>query len=420
MAREAGEQHDGLRITEVALQAIGAIAGLVAWVALVGGALESARLTHAGVASPVRVASSLPRAQLIGEGVAALAAPLVLATALGVIAYLLAEHLGIPSRAELLRHREQMPYDAHRRERAQRRWAVLLAGVALGFAFLAWVLPGNVLRLVMIVFFLGAMSLAIAFRLPTKATAGFATFAAALGISGVIVAVAEYSKDTTRLDRVTVDRREGRSPVAGFYLSGSGGDVQVAVKSDRGTGMSALTIPKDEIETVVIGGAVTIKHGTFPDGDRPPVTRLTPPRDPTIIVGPTTTDTNITIYNPPPQGPGDSGEERAPRIVLSHADVEADAGGLFKLQIGREPETVHMVVKVYAYPREAMRHQPIAEVRRTVLAGGTLDLRGRLRGDALRRLHERGRVATRLAISAAGDTGVSSVRARLIVRRAGS
>jgi hypothetical protein len=455
------------------LEVAGAAAALVGWVALVGGAREYARFKVAGVPGPLGVAASLPRDQLIGGGVDALAMPLLAAVTLAALAYLAAEHV-LPSagpetqvrrvetairdarlagmndvadqmQRELARwslravhpllHDAQEEWEREfrgRREARISRISILLAAGASLAVVAAALLSSAAVTFVAVGLFVLAAAGAIALRNRTARGVAIAGFVLTLGFGGIFEATSYATRSNGRLDRVVVDRRGGRAPVAGFFIARSGGNVDVAVLPQRDSAavgdsaLSLITVPADEIESVVIGAPVRVAHGKvlLPKGAPPPqpVTQPAPPRGPTISHPPTqisrkqTTNTTTTPPSTPPVPPTPAERSHTPRVVLSARDVVADRRGVFVFRLGPQHEAVHLTVRVYAY-RRGPHHLLTPVVARQVPAGGRVAIPLRLPRSFRHLLARRGRVATRVAVTVAGPDGVSSTRARLDVRR---
>jgi len=408
------------------LEVVGAVAGMTGWVALMGGAHEYARFDSAGVPNPVRVASELSRAQLLGQGLQALALPLAIGIALAAIAY-----LWMPRRQELV-ERDLGRRDDHaeyRRElRAFRRRQAtflsmllsLLAAVTAGVAALA---DAPEFTLVFLATFLAFVAVAIVAHAGTPASGAIAAFITAVGVGGIIVTAIQVVDPETRLDRVVVDRTDQRPTVSGFFLGRGGGDVHVAVLPDEENAragdapLSVLTIPKDQVESIVIGAPVELAGGKVKGGrvgDPPLITQVSSPRSTTIVIAPTD--------GKPPEVPPDSPDSPAPetrpaQIVPARLRVQADRDGSFEVPISSASEPVSLVVKAYVYERGPpdRRRDRVGRWSLHVVPGTSVDLPFRLRRPLVRRLVERGHMTARVWMRARGESGTSVVRSRLII-----
>jgi hypothetical protein len=286
MAEEEGARSAPDIVLRV-LEVLAAVAALVGWVALIGGAREYARLKVAGIPGPLRVASGLPREQLIGEGLDALSMPLLVASAFAAAVYFWLA----PGDQYALRRMAAAPPEAVypgdgpsylERERAAReeRWlevkrrryalAAVLAAVATIAALVTALSSSGVLSAVALFILIGALALAIGIAAPGSspaAAAAIAVFVLCLGFGGIIEAIRYASRADGRLDRVVVERKGGTPSVAGFFVSRSGGDVQVAVLAQKESGMvgtsalSLLTVPSRDVESVVIGPRCVLRTG---------------------------------------------------------------------------------------------------------------------------------------------------------------
>lgn len=395
------------------LEVVGAVAGVAGWVALVGGAHEYARFDAAGVPNPVRVASELPRTQLLGHGLQALAIPLVLGIALAAIAY--------------LGTRQRYP-DTYRDARYEGRGpAVFSMLLSLGAALLATIgalADSQELTLVALSAFVGFAALAIVAHARTPTRGAISAFVLAVGVGGITVTAIQVLDSETRLDRVVVDRTDQRPTVSGFFLGRGGGDVHVAVLPDEenaragDAALSVLTIPKDQVESIVIGEPVEVAGGKV-EGERaddpPLITQVSSPRSTTIVIAPT--DEKGPEVPPisvdPPKAPG----IRPPQVVPARLRVHADRDGSFEVPISSAPEPVNLVVKAYVYdggPPDRQR-DPVGRWSLHLIPGTSVDLPFRLRRPLVRRLFERGRLTARLWIRARGESGMSVVRSRLII-----
>jgi hypothetical protein len=216
-----------------------------------------------------------------------------------------------------------------------------------------------------------------------------------------------------------VDRTGARPTVSGFFLGRGGGDVHMAVIPDENSRMagddelSVLTIPKDQVESVVIGAPVEVGAGTVRGerrDDPPVVTQLPPPRGPTIVVAPTDPDR-------PPGDPPPPPEEEAPRVVPSRLQVEADREGGFTVPLSAPTEPASVLVKLFVYDR-AKRREAVGRWRVRLVRGSGVDIPMRLDREWVTRLERRGRLVARASLIATGEGGESVVHSRLVIRPA--
>lgn len=401
------------------LEAVGAVAGVVGWVALVGGAHEYARFEAAGVPNPVRVASDLPREQLIGQGLQALAIPLLLGGALSAFFYL--RQAWVSEQLETIPE-EEMP-ELRRRGRKRAMPGLLAALGFVGLAVAAGLLDWITVTLIAVAGFVGAIAFAIVAYMPTAGRAAAAAFVASLGVGGVAVTAFQVIESDTRLDRVVVDRTESRPTVSGFFLGRGGGDVQMAVVPDReniargDNGLSVLTIPGDQVESVVIGEPVDVGGGKV-TGERastpPVITQLSAPRAPTIVVAPHGDHDTQPPKDPPPP-PATPAVTRLTPVVPAELRVRAARDGTFEVPLSAPTEPVEVVVKARA-PLSKTEFGDLGRWSIRLAPGSRVRVPFRLRKRSARRLAERSRLLIRVAVRTEGEAGATYVVSRMVVR----
>jgi hypothetical protein len=401
---EAADQSGGVRAIELLLQVVGTAAALAAWTALVGGAHEVVKFDHAGVPSPLRAASMLPRQELIAIGASVLAGWIVVGVALAATAYMRAE------RSLRVTRREENGPDAGDEAIVDPLRLALVSLVPVFALALAVLLSSGVLAFLAVVLFVPLLAIAGFLYRRTPGAAAAAAFVIAVGVGGALQTGVEWAKSKAELDSVVVDRREARTTVRGYFVASDGGDVHVAVlpKESGADDLALVTVPKDEIESVVIGPPVKISEGKAVDtksvADVPGGGAVSSVRQ---------GDTNVTVNNNP--APSVSVPERPPRIVLTHQRLLVHHG-VFIIKLGPQPEAVDMTVKIYAY-RRGNPHLLVKPTDRHVPAGGRLIMHVHPRGWLAQTLRTRGHANVRLAIGARSTEGSSSVRARLRLKR---
>jgi hypothetical protein len=398
---EGADESGVARAVELLLQVVGAAAALAAWTALVGGAQVALKFDHAGVPSPLRAASMLPRQELVAIGASALAAWIVIGIALAGAAYLRAERADAVVR---FRQGSSEPHDEASVD------PLRLAAVALPLVFvlLVAVLVGSVVTAaVAIMLLVPALAGSAFLRRRTAGMAAAGIFVATLAVGGAAQTLGELAKDEAQLDGVVVDRRVARSTVRGYFVARDNGDIHVAVlpKESRAKDLALVTVPRDEVESIVIGPPVRISEGK--PLDEKTVTDV--PSGTTVSQGGTTVNVNT------PKPPSASVPEQPPGIVLSHEEERVGRDGLFIIALGPQHEAVDVTVKVWGY-RPAKPHLLIKPKDRHIPAGGHLNVHVRAPDWLIERLRKRGRATVRFAIAARSAEGSSSVRARLVLR----
>jgi hypothetical protein len=281
----AGKRHTERKhetLTHV-LAIVGAGGALVGWVAVVGGIREYARFDAAGIPSPSQTASLLPRETLIADGLSALLPSLAIACGLGFLTYVVARLL-----VGLLGHQRRYPpryKPAAWEERALR--ALVPSLIIVGWLALApiygwgWIEP--IVAVVFAIIAAGALELGwFAGAVPMATTVLVATV---IG-GGAAAFIEPLWNSNGKFDTVLVTRR-GLPPLAGFYLTRSGGHVYVLVlpaakgRAGHSKRFSMLAVPESEVELIEIGPSYKLRDGR-PVEHKVNVTKLPEPKGPTI------------------------------------------------------------------------------------------------------------------------------------------
>jgi uncharacterized protein YjbI with pentapeptide repeats len=221
----SGETNDGAKPSlswdsaVQAVQLIGAVAALVAWVVLIGGAVMYARLAAAQAPNPIRTVTLLPRDALLAQGLHTLAVPLLGSMFLAVVVYL---SLTLPKLNEWVRAL------AARANGWRTRPIAWLTIAVVAVAALVYVLVITDVAFLRVVFALmlavaivALASLAIGESRSAIATASivFTTAMAVSGVLGYVIArwqepkfepVSVYLKDSRTLAGFLVGRTETR------------------------------------------------------------------------------------------------------------------------------------------------------------------------------------------------------------------
>jgi hypothetical protein len=432
MAQNSAGDQTGETIRLI-LEVVGGAAALVGWFVFIGGAHEAARFDAAGLPSPVRVASTLPREQLLAVGARTLAPSVAIGVALALLVFFFSR-VRFAGRDEWVRK----AFWARRRPRLQQlalSACLALIVIAAVLALISAAIGSAVVALIAVGAFVLALAAGLVSVAKSSAVVATSAFLAALGVGGVIQTLGDVDSASAQLDRVVVDRRAARSTVAGYLIARGGDSIDVAVLPEtngRRTSvheLSVLSIPKDEIETVVVGRPVRISDGTVVVAKRSgpppePVTHAPTPTGPDIGPPPTSTGipatSQVTVVLPP--APDGVGQARGPQVVLTQEREAVDRRGVFRVSLGPLPQTARLVVKVYAYRsgRRAGAHHRLKAISQRVNAGGRLTIHVKLPPSFRSQLSSRRQLRARVAIRAIGSEGQSSVRTRLLILRSPS
>jgi hypothetical protein len=265
------------------LAVIGAGGALVGWVALVGAMCEYARFKAAGIPSPARTVSLLPRETLLASGLSVLLPTLAIALGLGLLAYVAMRMFVHP-----FGYKRTHPRVARR----EARMASIVVGVAIVVGWVAfgvadgwgWVEPVLALALAALAY----VSFRFGLLRGSPIAAATTVFAVTVVNGGAAAFIQPLVTSEGKFDTVLVTRR-GLEPVTGFYLTRSGGHVYVLVfpaaknHAEHGKRFSILAVPESEVELVEIGPSYKLLHGR-PVEHKAKVTKLPDPVGPTIYV----------------------------------------------------------------------------------------------------------------------------------------
>ncbi len=315
----AGGQNRGLTSHVLAIVAAGG--ALIGWVALVGGIMEYARFSAAGIPSPAQSASLLQREALIAEGLAALAPLFAIALTAAASTYVLMRAVtrALPHLQPVSQRHPAWPWLARQLATSRRAgpgwWRTTLSILSRGSTIVALVLFGSCV-IVCVHVVVGPYEVLLALVLvPTawfvvrrswltspSSTAAL-VFAALVLYGGVVAFMQALGKRSGGFDTVIVTRH-GLETVSGFYLARSGNHVYVAVfpaKTSSATGgdggaktakkslanptdkFAILAIPEGQVETIDIGPAIQLKEGSAGKG-KAAITQAPGPKEEAGIV----------------------------------------------------------------------------------------------------------------------------------------
>ena len=228
----------------------------------------------AGIPEPAESASLFPKGALIGEGLIALLLPLLVGITAAIVTY-------IALRFVTTTRTSWQSASANRQRLALPRtvivaYTMLAGGIAILFIlnFVRSVVPLIVITLVIC----GVVWLGWIKTLWATSVLVFLALAVDAGIS-------EYWNVATNhrpsFDSAVVIRRGGREPVAGFYLTRSGGNVYVAVRPEAHSSgrhqFAVESIPDDEVDVIVIGPQYHLTKGNVSSGTRTKLPTTTVP-----------------------------------------------------------------------------------------------------------------------------------------------
>jgi hypothetical protein len=321
-------------------------AALVGWIAVIGAAREYARFTAAGIPAPAETASLFPRGALLGEGLIALLLPLLVGITAAIITYV-ALRLVSTKRASW-QSASVTP------QRLTRRRTALVAVAATTFAggiailLILGFIPSVVPLILITPVVCGVVMLG---WIKTPWAASVRVFLALAIEAGISEYWSVATNNRPSFVSAIVVRRGGRQPVAGFYLTRSGGNVYIAVRpeahsSDRQQ-FAVESIPDDEVDAIVLGPQYHLTDGNVSSG--------TQAKLPTTTV-PTPQGSNIKPLVPPkPQTPTTlSPSSGAPAIRLFAVDELIPSHGQLSFPIGggqvRETVDVSIVAQLPGHP----------------------------------------------------------------------